>query len=158
MNVKELLDGVPPETIYLLVLGLVMIESLGVPAPGELALISASLLAAAHDANIFLVALAGISGAIIGDSIGYALGHRFGRGLFLRLGRRFPKHFSEPQLEAAEYAFKRWGFWTVFFGRFVAILRILAGPMAGTLRMQYRRFLVANACGAVAWATTVTML
>ena len=52
--------------------------------------------------------------------IGYALGRRYGRNLFLLLGRRFPNHFGEHQLGAAEYAFERWGFWTVFFGRFIA--------------------------------------
>jgi membrane protein DedA with SNARE-associated domain len=158
MNIKHLLDGVSPETIYLIVFGLVMIESLGVPAPGEIALISASLLAATHDASIVLVALAAICGAIIGDSIGFAVGHRYGRSIFSVLGRRFPKHFGEDQLGAAEYAFERWGFWTVFFGRFIAILRILAGPMAGALRMKYPRFLLANACGAIAWATSVSAI
>jgi membrane protein DedA with SNARE-associated domain len=158
MNITQILDGIPPGLIYLVVFALVMIESLGVPAPGEIALISAALLAASNHANVVLVAVAGILGAIVGDSIGYGLGHRYGRGLFLTLGRRFPNSFGERQLGAADYAFERWGFWTVFFGRFVAILRILAGPMAGTLRMQYRRFLIANACGAIAWATSVTAI
>jgi membrane protein DedA with SNARE-associated domain len=76
-----------------------------------------------------------------------------------RLGRRFPAHLGPAQLTRAQLTFQKWGVWAVFFGRFVALLRILAGPLAGALDVPYRRFLVANAAGGIAWAagTTVTV-
>ena len=91
-------------------------------------------------------------GAIVGDSIGYAIGRRGGRPLLERLGRRFPKHLGPPHLARAERTFARWGVWAVFFGRFIALLRILAGPLAGALQVPYRKFLLANATGGIVWA------
>lgn len=138
-----------------LVVGLVIgIESMGVPLPGETTLIAASLLASQGDLNLAIVIAAAATGAIIGDSVGYFIGRRAGRGLFERLGRRF-HHFSPDRIEKAEKYFHKYGVWTVFFGRFVALLRIFAGPMAGTLRMPYPRFLAANAVSGIAWATTI---
>ncbi|MFC5261188.1 DedA family protein [Kribbella qitaiheensis] len=138
-----------------LVVGLVIgIESMGVPLPGETTLIAASLLASQGDLNLAIVIAAAATGAIIGDSVGYFIGRQAGRGLFERLGRRF-HHFSPDRIEKAEKYFHKYGVWTVFFGRFVALLRIFAGPMAGTLRMPYPRFLAANTAGGIAWATTI---
>ena len=92
-------------------------------------------------------------GAIVGDSIGYAIGRRGGRPLLERFGRRFPKHFGPPHLARAESIFARWGVWAVFFGRFVALLRILAGPLAGALRVPYRKFLRRpTRAGGIVWA------
>jgi membrane protein DedA with SNARE-associated domain len=138
-----------------LVVGLVIgIESMGVPLPGETTLIAAALLASQGDLRLEFVIGAAAAGAIVGDSIGYYIGRQAGRGLFERLGRRF-HHFSEDRIVRAEKYFHRYGVWTVFFGRFVALLRIFAGPMAGMLRMHYPRFLAANAAGGIAWATTI---
>ncbi|WP_020387959.1 DedA family protein [Kribbella catacumbae] len=138
-----------------LVVGLVIgVESMGVPLPGETTLIAAALLASQGDLNLVYVIGAAATGAIIGDSIGYMIGRKAGRGLFERLGRRF-HHFSEERIVKAEKYFHKYGVWTVFFGRFVALLRIFAGPMAGMLRMHYPRFLVANAAGGIAWSTTI---
>jgi membrane protein DedA with SNARE-associated domain len=138
-----------------LVVGLVIgVESMGVPLPGETTLVAAALLASQHHLKIEYVVLAAALGAIVGDSIGYLVGHKAGRRLFDRLGRRF-HHFSPGRIVRAEKYFHKYGVWTVFFGRFVALLRIFAGPMAGMLRMHYPRFLAANAAGGVAWATTI---
>ena len=138
-----------------LVVGLVIgIESMGIPLPGETTLIAAALLASQGDLRLVLVIAAAAVGAIIGDSIGYVIGRKAGRGLFERLGRR-SKHFSEERIQRAERYFHKYGVWTVFFGRFVALLRIFAGPMAGMLKMPYPQFLVANAAGGVAWSTTI---
>ncbi|MGW1340416.1 DedA family protein [Kribbella sp. NPDC002412] len=138
-----------------LVVGLVIgVESMGVPLPGETTLIAAALLASQGHLRLELVIGAAAAGAIIGDSIGYYIGRKAGRGLFDRLGRRF-HHFSADRIVRAERYFQRYGVWTVFFGRFVALLRIFAGPMAGTLRMPYPQFLAANAGGGIAWATTI---
>ncbi|MEU4391797.1 DedA family protein [Kribbella sp. NPDC023855] len=141
-----------------LVVGLVIgVESMGVPLPGETTLIAAALLASQGQLNVAFVIGAAAAGAIIGDSIGYYIGRKAGRGLFERLGRRF-HHFSEERIEKAEKYFHKYGVWTVFFGRFVALLRIFAGPMAGMLRMNYPRFLAANATGGIAWATTIGLV
>jgi membrane protein DedA with SNARE-associated domain len=138
-----------------LVVGLVIgIESIGVPLPGETTLVAAALLASQHHLRIEFVILAAATGAIIGDSIGYFVGRKAGRRLFERLGRRF-HHFSEDRITRAEKYFHKYGVWTVFFGRFVALLRIFAGPMAGMLRMHYPRFLAANAAGGIAWSVTI---
>ncbi len=96
------------------------------------------------------------AGAIIGDSIGYAIGRKGGRPLLARLGARFPRHFSEANIAMAERSFERWGAWAVFFGRFVALLRIFAGPLAGVLRMPYGKFLLANVLGGILWAGGTT--
>ncbi len=135
--------------VVLLVIGL---ESMGIPLPGELTLVAASLLAATGAFSPWYVAIGAATGAIVGDSIGYAIGRRGGRPLLERLGRRFPKHLGPPHLLRAERTFAKWGVWAVFFGRFVALLRILAGPLAGALKVPYGRFLVANATGGLVWA------
>jgi membrane protein DedA with SNARE-associated domain len=136
---------------YLIIAGIIGAESMGVPLPGETTLIGAGLLASQDKLSLTGVIVAAASGAIVGDSIGYVVGRRAGRSLFDRLGRR-SHHFGEVRIAAAERYFERFGVWTVFFGRFVALLRILAGPMAGTLRMHYPRFLAANASGGIVWA------
>lgn len=155
-SIEIWLTALPPTLIYLLVGLVIGLESTGVPLPGELTLVSASLMAASDKLDPWLVGSAASFGAIVGDSIGYALGRRGGRALLERLGRRFPRHFGPPHLARAEAAFQRWGVWAVFFGRFIALLRILAGPLAGALRVPYHRFLAANACGGVIWAFGTT--
>ncbi len=150
-TVQHWLQGMPPGLIYLVVGLVIGIESLGIPLPGEIALVSAALLASRGVADIWWVAVAASLGAIVGDSIGYWIGHKGGRPLLERLGRRFPNHLGPPHLARAERVFERWGVWAIFFGRFVALLRILAGPLSGALRISYWKFLVANAAGGIAW-------
>jgi membrane protein DedA with SNARE-associated domain len=152
LGIDEWLVTLPPLLVFGLVGLVIMLESMGIPLPGEITLISASLLAATGGASIWGVAIGASIGAIVGDSIGYYIGHRGGRPLLVRLGRRFPKHFGPSHLARAERVFARWGVWAVFFGRFVALLRILAGPLAGALRVPYRQFLIANASGGIVWA------
>ncbi|WP_203847867.1 DedA family protein [Dactylosporangium siamense] len=141
-----------PIWVYLLVGGIIGIESMGIPVPGEITLVTASLLAVTTAVSPLWVAVAASVGAIVGDSIGYYIGRRGGRHLLERVGRRFPKHFGPAHLAKAERAFQRWGVWAVFFGRFIALLRILAGPLAGALHVPYGKFLVANALGGLTWA------
>lgn len=158
VNVEELLQTIPPVAVYLIVGIVIGLESLGIPLPGEIALVSAALLASRHtlDINPVAVGASATIGAIIGDTIGYSIGHRYGMSLFERLGRRFPKHFGPGHVALAKQLFARWGVWAVFFGRFIALLRIFAGPLAGALNMRYVRFLAANATGAVCWAGGTT--
>jgi membrane protein DedA with SNARE-associated domain len=157
-HVQDWLAAFPPLVIYLLVGLIIGAESMGIPLPGEVTLISAALLSASGTGDPWLVGLAAATGAIIGDSIGYTIGRRGGRPLLERVGRRFPKHFGPAHLAKAEHIFGRWGVWAVFFGRFVALLRILAGPLAGALRVPYPRFLLANAAGGVVWAFGTALL
>ncbi|MCV7428085.1 DedA family protein [Mycobacterium montefiorense] len=160
MNVEALLHSIPPLAVYLVVGGVVGVESLGVPLPGEIVLVSAALMSSHHDlaVNPIGVGVAAVIGAVIGDSIGYSIGRRFGMSLFDKLGRRFPKHFGPGHVMLAERLFDRWGIRAVFFGRFIALLRIFAGPLAGALKMHYQRFLAANVSGAICWAGGTTAL
>ncbi|GHB78133.1 membrane protein [Streptomyces cirratus] len=157
MHIQEWLETIPAVSVYLLVGLVIGLESLGVPLPGEIILVSAALLASqqGHIDPVVLGACA-IAGAIVGDSIGYAIGRRGGKPLLERLGRRFPKHFGPQHVALAERSFEKWGMWAVFFGRFVALLRIFAGPLAGVLRMPYWKFLIANVLGGILWAGGTT--
>lgn len=160
MTVDALLQSVPPLAVYGMVGGVVGLESLGIPLPGEIVLVSAALLSSRHElaVNPIGVGVAAVLGAVIGDSTGYAIGRRLGLPLFDRLGRRFPNHFGPGHVLYAERLFDRWGARAVFFGRFIALLRIFAGPLAGALKMRYDRFLVANLSGALCWAGGTTAL
>lgn len=157
MHVQEWLETVPPLAIYLLVGVVIGLESLGIPLPGEIILVSSALLASQHgEIDPFVLGACASAGAIIGDSIGYAIGRKGGRPLLAWLGKKFPKHFSEGHIATAERSFQKWGMWAVFFGRFVALLRIFAGPLAGVLHMPYWKFLIANVFGGILWAGGTT--
>lgn len=157
MHVQEWLETVPAVSIYALVGLVIGLESLGIPLPGEIILVSAALLASQHgDINPVVLGACAVAGAIIGDSIGYAIGRKGGRPLLAWLGAKFPRHFSEGHIATAEKSFEKWGMWAVFFGRFVALLRIFAGPLAGVLRMPYWKFLTANVLGGILWAGGTT--
>ncbi|MFC0864515.1 DedA family protein [Sphaerimonospora cavernae] len=156
MHVEEWLQTIPALWVYVIVGVVVGLESLGIPLPGEIVLVSSALLSAKGVVSPLIVGVCASTGAIVGDSIGYLIGRKGGRPLFDRLGRRFPKHFGPHHIARAERLFQRWGVWAVFFGRFVALLRILAGPLAGALHMPYWRFLVANVSGGIVWAGGTT--
>ena len=121
--------------------------------PGETALITAGVLAAAgHLAIVPVIALAAI-GATVGDNIGYALGRRLGRRFLLRAGRL--EELRARMLERAESFFARHGPKAVFLGRWITGLRVWAAWLAGAGRMEWRVFFAWNALGGIAWATTV---
>ncbi|MET9231645.1 DedA family protein [Lentzea sp. NPDC003310] len=154
---SEWLETVPPLLVYVVVGLVVGIESTGVPLPGEVVLVAAALMASHHDGvSPLWVGVAASAGAILGDSAGYALGKRFGSRIFGWAGEKFPRHFSADKVDRAQALFRRHGAWAVFFGRFVALLRILSGPLAATMGMHYGKFLLANAAGGVAWAGGTT--
>jgi membrane protein DedA with SNARE-associated domain len=158
VSVDTFLLSVSPVLVYVLVALVIGLESMGIPLPGEVILVSAALLSARQELDVspVWVAVAASSGAIVGDSLGYLAGRRWGDRMFTVLGRRFPRHAGPDQLSYAEHVFTRYGVWAVFFGRFVALLRIFAGPLAGALRMPYPRFLAANALGGIIWAGGTT--
>jgi membrane protein DedA with SNARE-associated domain len=135
---------------YLAVLTIVGLESIGIPLPGETTLITAAVYAGAtHRLNIVGILAAAIAGAIIGDNIGYLLGHWGGYRLLVRYGRYI--RLDQRRVKVARYLFYRYGAEVVFFGRFTAILRAYAAFLAGTTRMPWPRFLLFNALGGVAW-------
>ncbi|MDG9715737.1 DedA family protein [Streptomyces sp. DH24] len=157
MHVQEWLDTVPAAAVYAVVGIVIGLESLGIPLPGEIILVSAALLSSQHGGvDPLVLGICATVGAVVGDSIGYAIGRRGGRPLLAWLGRKFPSHFSEGHIATAERSFEKWGMWAVFFGRFVALLRIFAGPLAGVLRMPYWKFLTANVLGGILWAGGTT--
>jgi membrane protein DedA with SNARE-associated domain len=156
--VEQWLQTLPPILVYVIVALVIGVESMGIPVPGEIALVTAAIMAIDHITNPWLVGLAASIGAVGGDSLGYVFGRRGGRGLIERLGRRFPKHFGPPHIARAERMFQRYGVWAVFFGRFVALLRILAGPLSGALHVPYRKFLAANAAGGLVWSFGTTFV
>ncbi len=156
MHVQEWLETIPPIAVYLLVGLVIGLESLGIPLPGEIILVSSALLSSQGVVSPWIVGACAIAGAIIGDSIGYAIGRRGGQPMLDRLGRRFPRHFSPGHVAIAERSFEKWGMWAVFFGRFIALLRIFAGPLAGVLKMPYWKFLIANVLGGILWAGGTT--
>lgn len=133
------------------------IESFGIPFPGETALILFSVLAAKGDYDIAVVIAVAATGAIVGDNFGYWFFGRWGgRALF----RRAPwlQRWSDSVLPRAERIMRRHGGKTVFFGRFVAVLRVTAAWVAGLGQMPWWRFLFWNAAGGVVWATTVGLV
>ncbi|MET9962634.1 DedA family protein [Streptomyces sp. NPDC006326] len=157
MHIQEWLETIPAVSIYLLVGLVIGLESLGIPLPGEIILVSSALLASQNgEIDPVVLGVCASAGAIVGDSIGYAIGRRGGKPLLERLGRRFPRHFGPDHVAQAERSFEKWGMWAVFFGRFVALLRIFAGPLAGVLHMPYWRFLTANILGGIVWAGGTT--
>jgi len=139
-----------------LLFALVMLESAGIPLPGETALITAAFLASKGKLNIVEVIVVASAAAIVGDNGGYWVGRHWGRRLLTRSKRL--RRFSDRVLPPAERFFAKHGDKTVFIGRFVAILRFTAAWMAGVAHMRWWRFLVFNAAGGICWATLVALL
>jgi membrane protein DedA with SNARE-associated domain len=134
----------------------VMLESAGIPLPGETALIAAAILASRGDYAIWQVIVIAAAAAIVGDNGGYWVGRIWGRKLLKRWKRL--ARFSERVLPPAERFFAAHGGKTVFIARFVAVLRFTAAWLAGVNRMTWWRFLFWNALGGVLWATSVGLL
>ena len=129
----------------------VMVESLGVPMPGETTLVTAGLYAGStHQLNPYLLVAVAATGAVMGDNIGYVIGRTLGLRLLLRYGRYV--NLTEARLKLGRYLFLRHGGKIVFFGRFIALLRTFAAVLAGANEMPWPRFLLFNALGGICWA------
>ncbi len=140
-----------------LLFAVVMLESFGIPLPGETALIAFGVLAAEGHYSIVWVIVVAAAGAIIGDNLGYwLLGRLGGRALFARW--EWLRSYSERVLPAAERLMRKHGGKTVFIGRFIAVLRFTAAWVAGLGRMPWWRFLFWNAAGGICWATAVGLI
>ena len=135
----------------------VMLESFGLPLPGETALIAFGVLASQGHYSIVEVIAVTAAAAIIGDNLGYwVIGRWGGRALFERW--RWLSRYSQRVLPRAEELIAKHGGKTVFFGRFVAVLRYTAAWVAGLGRMHWWKFLFFNAAGGICWATLVGLL
>jgi membrane protein DedA with SNARE-associated domain len=149
VSITHLIDTYGYAALFLLV-GL---ESVGVPLPGETALITAALYAGGtHRLNIAIVVAVAAVAAILGDNVGFLLGRWGGAGLLERYGRYV--RFDARRMLVGRYVFLRHGGKVVFFGRFVSVLRTYAAFLAGANRMRWGRFLFFNAAGGIIWATT----
>jgi membrane protein DedA with SNARE-associated domain len=152
VNISDLIASYGYWAVFLLV----GVESLGIPLPGETALITAGIYAGhTHRLSPWLIFLVAAAGAIIGDNIGYWIGEKGGYRLARRYGPRV--RLDERKLKIARYLFDRHGGKVVFFGRFVSVLRAYAAFLAGTSKMRWRWFVVANASGGIIWAGIYTL-
>src|SRR6202795_1243617 len=134
-----------------IIFAIVALESAGVPLPGETILVASALLAATTgQINIVLVVLAAATGAIVGDGMGYLVGRRFGLPFLHRYGRYI--RLDEDRLLIGRYLFSQYGNAIVFFGRFIAVLRMFAALLAGANSMPAGRFFFFNITGGVCWA------
>lgn len=145
---------IPAHLGYWALAGFVGVETMGIPVPGETALIAAALLASDGDLNIVFVILIAAAAAIFGDNVGFLIGRRYGRRLVEWDGGPYPEK-RRDMLERGQVFFDRHGGKAVFLGRWVAGLRITAAWLAGINGMAWPRFVFWNALGGIAWATSV---
>jgi membrane protein DedA with SNARE-associated domain len=141
---------------YVVIFAAMLLENAGLPLPGETVTLLGGYAAGSGQLNILGVMGAAAGGAVLGDNIGYWVGRRLGWGLILKVGRWLGQ--SPVQLEKLRDQFLRHAGKSVLLGRFVAVLRVVAGPMAGAVGMPYPKFLLCNVVGATLWATTMVSL
>lgn len=128
------------------------LESMGVPSPGETALVLAAVLASQHKLQIWLVIVIAIASAMLGDNIGYLLGRKLGREVLTGSGPF--QHHRVKAIASGDKFFEKHGSKAVFLGRWIALVRIAAAWLAGINHMPFHVFFFWNALGAVTWATT----
>lgn len=153
------LELIPLETIqeiahqygYLAVFGGILLENTGIPIPGETITLVGGFLAGSGELDYWWVLGSALVGAVIGDNFGYWIGYYGGWSLLTRVGRLF--RLKEEQLIEVRERFAENAAKAVILGRFIALLRIFAGPLAGTARMPYFKFLLCNLVGAGLWAS-----
>jgi membrane protein DedA with SNARE-associated domain len=134
-----------------------LLENAGLPLPGETTLLVASFLAySERELQLRYIIPIGIAACTVGDNLGYLVGYRGGRPLLDWYCRFF--HIRPRTISRAERRFERYGAVTIFFARFLFGMRIIAGPMAGVLRMPWKKFLLFNFLGATAWVTAISVL
>ena len=154
MHVLNLLRDYLAQYGYGVVAVALLLENAGLPVPGETVLLLASFLAfSERQLRLSHIIVVGVCAAVVGDNLGYWMGKRGGRPLLERYGQIF---FIRPATVArAEHVFERYGATTILVARFIAGVRIVAGPLAGVLRMDWRKFLLFNFLGAVLWVTVI---
>ena len=141
---------------YAVIFAAMLLENAGVPLPGETITLLGGYAAGSGQLNLWGVMAAAAGGAVLGDNLGYWVGRRLGWPVMVRLGGWLGQR--PERLEGLRQRFLRRAGLSVFLGRFVAVLRVLAGPLAGAVAMPYRRFLLCNLAGALLWAGTMVSL
>ncbi len=150
MHLLGTLDGLLAHYGYGLVGVVIMLESMGLPLPGESLMIGSAIYCATTGRlDIRIVLLVASVGAILGDNAGYLIGRKVGLRVLTRYGRRIG--LTEDRLTLARYLFQRYGGYVVFLGRFVVLLRTLAALLAGATQMPWPAFLACNALGGICW-------
>jgi len=134
----------------------VLLENMGIPIPGETVTLVGGFLAGSDELNVWYVLGSATAGAILGDSGGYVLGYYGGWPLLVRVGGLL--NVSETRLVSVRDRFSENADKAVLLGRFVALLRVFAGPLAGITKMPYPKFLLCNAIGAATWASVMVSL
>lgn len=134
----------------------IAVENMGIPLPGETIVIVGGFLAGSGELNYWWVLGSAIAGAVLGDNFGYWVGRFGGWELLVKIGRIF--RLQEQQLEQAKDRYSENAVQAVFWGRFVTLLRIFAGPLAGMTNMPYKQFLLCNLGGAAVWSTTIVSI
>jgi membrane protein DedA with SNARE-associated domain len=153
-HILDLLRGLLVQYGYWAVAVALLLENAGIPVPGETILLLASFLAfSEHALELRWIIVVGTIAATLGDNLGFALGYYGGRPLLERYQSFF--RIRAANLARGERIFARYGPVTVFFARFVFGMRIIAGPLAGVLRMPWRKFLLFNFLGALLWVTVI---
>jgi undecaprenyl-diphosphatase len=152
----ETIAGLIAQYGYLILFVLVGLESMGLPLPGESALLTSAAFAALGHLDIFAVGATAAAAAILGDNGGYWIGRKGGLPFVRRFGRFF--RVKPAHLERVHSFFERHGARTVFFGRFIALLRTWAAVFAGAARMPYGAFMLYNALGGIIWAAIFSAL
>jgi membrane protein DedA with SNARE-associated domain len=154
-HVLEFLRGYLAQYGYWAIAAALLLENVGLPVPGETILLGASFLAfSEHRLRLPYIILVGICAATLGDNIGFAIGHYGGRPLLERYQKAL--HIPRSAISRGEYLFDRYGAVTIAVARFIAGLRVIAGPLAGVLRMHWRKFVVFNFVGAALWVTVIS--
>jgi membrane protein DedA with SNARE-associated domain len=154
-SIFDLLRGAVVHYGYWAVGVVLLLENVGLPVPGETVLLLASFYAfSQHELRLPWIIVMATTVTTIGGSLGFALGHYGGRPLLQNYQRIF--RISPASLARGEILFARYGAATIFFARFVFGMRVIAGPMAGVLRMPWRKFLIFNFLGAAAWVTVIS--
>jgi membrane protein DedA with SNARE-associated domain len=154
-SILDLLRNAVVQYGYWAVAIALLLENAGIPVPGETVLLLASFLAySAHELRLPWIIVVATIAATLGDNLGFALGYYGGRPLLARYQAFF--RIQGQTLARGEKIFARFGTFTVFLARFVFGMRIIAGPLAGVLRMPWRRFMVFNFLGAALWVTAIS--
>jgi membrane-associated protein len=134
-----------------------LLENAGMPVPGETVLLLASFLAySREELRLPYIILVGVCTATVGDNLGYVIGYRGGRRLFDRYRNTF--RIKSETIARGERLFDQYGAVTILFARFIFGLRVIAGPLAGVLRMPWKRFAVFNFLGALLWVTVISIV